>query len=134
MLTRRQEKFCREYHLSAQGADAARKPGYSCHTARTIASRLLTVIDVKKEVMRLEEIDRKRYQISKDKIVRKYWDIIQSTEKDSSKINALNGLSKVLGYVRDTAVQQIEIFSEAEEKIKKRLAQVIGRQKITKTT
>lgn len=41
-LTRKEDRFCREYVHLRNGAEAARRAGYSEKSARQIASRLLT--------------------------------------------------------------------------------------------
>ena len=46
-LTRRQQKFCDEYLISGNAADAAIKAGYSPKTAKSIGQRLLTYVDLK---------------------------------------------------------------------------------------
>jgi phage terminase small subunit len=49
-LTAQQELFIEEYIKCRKGAEAARRAGYSEHTARTQASRLLTNVDILKEI------------------------------------------------------------------------------------
>jgi phage terminase small subunit len=49
-LSAQQEKFIQEYIRCRKGAEAARRAGYSPKTARQLASRLLTNVDILKEI------------------------------------------------------------------------------------
>ena len=58
------------YVIDYNGAQAAIRAGYSEHTARTIASQLLTKLDIKAEVERLERDKAEQLGITKEKIMR----------------------------------------------------------------
>lgn len=49
-ITAQQERFIEEYIKCRKGAEAARRAGYSAKTARAQASRLLTNVNVLKEI------------------------------------------------------------------------------------
>lgn len=49
-LTAQQERFIEEYIKCRKGAEAARRAGYSAKTARAQASRLLTNVNILKEI------------------------------------------------------------------------------------
>ena len=56
-LTRKQQVFIDEYMKCFNGAEAARRAGYSEKTARTIASDLLSEVDISEQVQsRIAEI------------------------------------------------------------------------------
>lgn len=49
-MNTRQRKFCDEYLISGNAADAAIKAGYSPKTAKSIGQRLLTVVDLRQYI------------------------------------------------------------------------------------
>ncbi len=55
-MTTRQKKFCDEYILSGNAAEAAVKAGYSPKTAKSIGQRLLTYVNLKQYIG--EELDK----------------------------------------------------------------------------
>ena len=55
-MTTRQKKFCDEYNLSGNAAEAAVKAGYSPKTAKSIGQRLLTYVNLKQYIG--EELDK----------------------------------------------------------------------------
>lgn len=60
-LTGKEEKFCREYVIDLNGTQAAIRAGYSPHSARQIASRLLTKDYIRSRVhaIQIEECEKK---------------------------------------------------------------------------
>lgn len=57
-MTLRQKKFCDEYIICGNAAEAAIKAGYSPKTAKSIGQRLLTYVTVRSYIdQRLEEIN-----------------------------------------------------------------------------
>lgn len=65
-LTRKEELFCQFYVIAFNGADAARRAGYSEKTARNIASEYLTKPHIK---ARVDELVSQRASITPDQIV-----------------------------------------------------------------
>lgn len=49
-LNKKQQIFCNEYIIDLNGAQAAKRAGYSVKTARTIANELLTKPDIKARI------------------------------------------------------------------------------------
>ena len=49
-LKPRQEAFCQAYVLDPNGTRAARRAGYSAHTARQLGSKLLTKVDIRDRI------------------------------------------------------------------------------------
>ena len=97
-LTDRQERFVVEYLACANGAEAARRAGYSEHTARQMANENLTKPYIK------TAIDTKRDEIMKDTESRVDWLIThltsEATDKkngESTRVRALEVLGKVFG-------------------------------------
>ena len=53
MLTKQRLLFCKEYLVDLNATQAAIRAKYSEKTARTIGSKLLTLVDIQEEVQRL---------------------------------------------------------------------------------
>ena len=97
-LTDRQERFVIEFLATANGAEAARRAGYSEHTAKEIASENLTKPNVK------AAIDQKRNQLMSDSEDKVGWLVERLTAEatsddnnDSTRVRALEILGKVYG-------------------------------------
>ena len=97
-LTDRQERFVVEYLATANGAEAARRAGYSEHTAKEIASENLTKPNVKRA------ITAKRDQLMTDSEDKVGWLVERLTAEatsddnnDSTRVRALEILGKVYG-------------------------------------
>ena len=69
MLTNRQRTFINHFVLTGQGALSAREAGFSNHTARTIASKLLTKVDVQREIRLQRAILAKKLDVSKEQVL-----------------------------------------------------------------
>ena len=54
-LTDKQERFCYEYCLDLNASQAAIRAGYSESTARSIASALLTKINIKARIKEMQD-------------------------------------------------------------------------------
>ena len=97
-LTDRQERFVIEYLACANGAEAARRAGYSEHTARVIAFENLTKPYIK------AAIDRKRSELMADTEDKVQWLVERLTAEatdgdnnDSTRVRALEVLGKIHG-------------------------------------
>ena len=73
MLTARQERFCQEYVIDMDGAKAAIRAGYSVNTAKEQASRLLTKVNVKKLLAKLQENMSNNLGITAEMVVSELW-------------------------------------------------------------
>tara|TARA_R100001440_G_scaffold26515_1_gene43358 strand:- start:12 stop:365 length:354 start_codon:yes stop_codon:yes gene_type:complete len=62
--------FCKEYLIDLNSAQACIRAGYSKKTARTIGSKLLTKVDVQKEIDRLKAIREKRVELTAEKVLK----------------------------------------------------------------
>ena len=97
-LTDRQERFVIEYLATANGAEAARRAGYSEHTAKEMAWENLTKPYVRKA------IDQKRSQLMADTEDKVAWLVERLTAEatdgdnnDSTRVRALEVLGKIHG-------------------------------------
>lgn len=62
-------RFCQEYVIDLNGSQAAIRAGYSKHSSKERASKLLTLPNVIAEVKRLQEAILKRNHISADAVI-----------------------------------------------------------------
>ena len=98
-LTERQRRFIDEYMACGNGAEAARRAGYSEGIARVQASENLTKPNVK------AEIERRRQEMSEDSEERRAkwiarWEALGETaEKDADRLRAIEGLFKAEGWL-----------------------------------
>jgi len=98
VLTARQERFIVEYLECQNGAEAARRAGYSEHTARQMANENLSKPYIK------EAIQRKRDEImngTEDKVAwlveRLTAEAIDDENGEATRVRALEVLGKVFG-------------------------------------
>ena len=68
-LNEKRLKFCREYVVDFNGAQAAIRAGYSKNGAREQASYLLTISNVKAKIKELTEAQAKRTEVTADKVI-----------------------------------------------------------------
>ena len=97
-LTDRQERFVLEYLACANGAEAARRAGYSEHTARQMANENLSKPDIK------AAITQKREQIMSETEDKVEWLINRLTSEaiddgngEATRVRALEVLGKIYG-------------------------------------
>ena len=104
-MTNKMKMFCLEYLKDFNGADAARRAGYSKKTARTVASENLTKPDIKAEIEKLKKI----LVNDKDKIILEniiFWQGIRNAKgsKDVDRLRASEHLGKYADMFTDHIV------------------------------
>ena len=62
--------FCKEYLIDLNATQACIRAGYSEKTARTIGSKLLTKVDIQKEIDRLKAIREKKVELTAEKVLK----------------------------------------------------------------
>ena len=98
-LTERQRRFIDEYMACGNGAEAARRAGYSEGIAKVQASENLTKQNVK------AEIERRRREMSEDSEDRRAkWisaleALSRTADKEADKLRAIEGLFKAEGWL-----------------------------------
>ena len=127
MITKKNRIFLKHYILNHNSAESARLAGYSDRTARSIGSKLLTKVDIKLALERLEKDLAEEYNITRDKVVKKYWKEVETAIKSSDRTNALNRISKVLGFIKDTTIQTTNIYNIKSPEEKKTLDEILRR-------
>ena len=84
-LPEKRIRFCREYIIDYNGARSAREAGYSEHTARTIASDLLTNTDVKAYIQLIKHNYEENCGITKTRILNELEALAFSSVTELSK-------------------------------------------------
>ena len=69
-LNPKQQRFCEEYMIDLNATQAAIRAGYSVKTAKEQASRLLTNVNVSREIERLQALQSKRTGVTADRVIR----------------------------------------------------------------
>ena len=100
-------KFIQEYLKDFDGTAAAIRAGYSEHSARFLASRLLANPDVKAELEQRIKENSKKLNIRRDFVVEKLMKLIAECETDKDRITlikSLDMLNKMSGQYTHTVV------------------------------
>jgi len=125
LLTDRQRKFVDAYALSANAADAARKAGYSEHTARQQGARLLSNANV---ISALQE-QKNRYAcelgVSKGQVIGQIVEAIQmgrAQERPEVLIQGAVALAKLCGFFEPLRVAADAPEGLAAEVLSRRFA------------
>lgn len=100
-------KFVQEYLKDFDGTAAAIRAGYSEHSARFLASRLLANKDVKAEIDQRIKENQAKHTIRREFIVEKIMKLIDECETDKDRkhlTKALEMLNKMSGQYTHTVV------------------------------
>jgi phage terminase small subunit len=118
-LNEKQKKFCELLVVCGNQAEAAREAGYSERTARSIAARLLTNVNVQKYLEELREKYRKSTGITANKVLSEiakigFAKVPMNEIKASDKIKALEKLGQHLGLFSDlnAALSTLALYGE----------------------
>src|SRR4030042_1544702 len=69
-LTPKQDRFCEEYLVDLNATQAAIRAGYSEKTARQIANRLLTIVDIQERISELRDKLSKKAEVSVERVLK----------------------------------------------------------------
>ena len=69
-LNRRQQTFVNEYLIDLNATQAAIRAGYSKHTAKEQASRLLTIVDLQEAITKASDKREARTEITADRVLK----------------------------------------------------------------
>ena len=101
-LNPKQERFCQEYVVDLNAAQAAIRAGYSQKTARSIGQRLLTNVDIASRISELQSGLQETTKITAERVIKElakgaFAELDVSEMKFSDKLKCLELLSKHLG-------------------------------------
>lgn len=95
-LSPKEKKFCQEYIVDLNGAQAAIRAGYSERSAKEQAARMLTKANIKKFVKELKDERAKRTEITADMVVKELAKIGFANIQDYiSGDNAISDMSQI---------------------------------------
>lgn len=103
-LTPKQARFCEEYVVDHNGAQAAIRSGYSAAAAKEQASRLLTKINVQDRVAELHAAHSERLETTVDSLtegLRLAGKLAHSEGQASAAVQAVMGEAKLHGHLVD---------------------------------
>lgn len=97
-LTRKQERFCREYLIDHNATQAAIRAGYSTESARQIGSENLTKPNISKRIEQLEQKLGESVSISRAEIRKDLQSIIDNLDATFSvRLRAIELKGKMIG-------------------------------------
>lgn len=74
-ISDKQQRFCQEYVIDHNGTKAAERAGYSKHTAKPQASRLLSKVNIRARILELESEIAARLRFDADQVKARLWAI-----------------------------------------------------------
>lgn len=106
-LTPKRERFCREYSVDYNGTQAAIRSGYSKHSAKEIASELLTIPNVKARIEALQAKVAEKLNITTEYLTNELIENHNLARK-SKKLNDSNRAIELIGKLHGKFVEKIE--------------------------
>jgi phage terminase small subunit len=106
-MNKKQLAFSREYIISLNGSDAARKAGYSPHTSKEKACELLKRDDVQLAIQTAFDARAYRLELSADKVLQNIIDIEESARTKENYRDALKA-NELLG-------KHLKLFTDRQE-------------------
>ena len=100
-LTDKQERFCLEYVVDFNATDAARRAGYSEHSASEIGYENLRKPQLQQRVRELAKETAERVQITAESILEGLWGEAHQASSDSARVRAWELLGKHLALFTD---------------------------------
>ena len=126
-LIKKHEAFCQEYIKDLIGAQAAIRAGYSKHTARITASKLLTKPNVKERIQSLMDARSKATRIDAEYVIKTITKtILQCQEQDKpDHANILRGI-ELLGRHLRLFTDRVQVINDydslSDQEVERELA------------
>ena len=115
----KRRRFCEEYAVDLNGAQAAIRAGYSPKTAKEQACRLLTNVHVRERVDRLIAEGRKRLDISLDSLTEMLVDdrkLAHDNKQAGAAVSATEKIAKIHGYMKERIAVDVNVaYSEMSD-------------------
>ncbi len=113
-INNKQRRFITEYLLDLNSTQAAIRAGYSYKTARQVGSRLLTNVDIKREIdleiFRLHDSQKKKLALASEKAINALLDVLEHGT-NSAKVSAANSILDRAGHI--VTSKMLEEFNSA---------------------
>jgi phage terminase small subunit len=112
-MTDRREQFCQQYLLDLNGSAAARRAGYSEHTAHEQASQLMKEEEVITRIRQLMDERAARVKIDQDYVLMRLMELSQVGDM-STQLEAVKAIGKHLHMFNDKLDINITLARQAE--------------------
>ena len=86
-LIAKQLSFCEQYLIDSNATQAAIRAGYSVKTAAAIGAENLRKLEIQSQVRLLKSLQSERLQVDADRVLQKYWSIVDFTLSDICSFN-----------------------------------------------
>ncbi len=96
-MTAKQMRFCDEYLIDLNATQAAIRAGYSEKTARSQGQRLLTNVDIQKEIEKRKTDRVERIEITQDRVIEELSYIAFAKASDYAKVIEKDAMTEVEG-------------------------------------
>lgn len=101
-LTAKQQKFIEEYLIDLNASAAARRAGYSEHTANRMGSENLTKPDIIQALNKRRSALRKEVHVTQDIVVGGLVEIAEDEDQPAAaRVSAYMNVARILGYVEN---------------------------------
>ena len=128
-LTPKQARFVLEYLKDGNGAAAARRAGYSQHTARAVAAENLTKPHIARAIARRQAIALKKVEVDAEWVLKRLMIEAEREGEDAShsaRIAALSHIGKHLQMFIDRVESKNETVVSFAETAQQKVANLIG--------
>ena len=116
MLTKKNRIFAKEYILSHNASEAARKAGYSEKTAYSIGQRMLKHVEVGALIRELERENAARYNITRDSLVRETVALQHRTQDEKIVRDCIRLKAEITGNLKSDRPDMHITLIQAQER------------------
>lgn len=116
-LTLKQARFCDEYVVSGNAADAARRAGYPGQSARQVGFENLTKPDIKAAIEGRRRIFEKRLELRREDVIQAILGAIQTAQQQGNPATMIRGwaeIAKITGLDKPEAPRKRPLSPNAE--------------------
>ncbi len=108
----KRQRFCEEYAVDLNGAQAATRAGYAPGSAKVTASRLLTDANVRERVDQLIAEGRERLNIDLDSLTEMFVEdrkLARESKQLGAAVSATEKIAKIHGYLKERIAVDVNI-------------------------
>ncbi len=121
-LTDKQVRFCEEYVKDENATQSAIRAGYSEKTARSCGARLLTNVNIQKQIVNIKKDLAKSAKITRDDLLSElkkigFAEINYTMIQAKDKLKALDTIARMLGLEHPDFSGEIEDLTDTESDI-----------------
>ena len=127
----KQERFCQEYAVDLNGAQAAIRAGYAPPPAKVTASRMLTYVDVRQRVDQLIAEGRERLNIDLDSLTEMFVEdrkLARDNKQAGAAVSATEKIAKIHGYMKEHIKLDVNVsvgqMSDAEIEAERKMIEI----------